>query len=451
MMAITLSACSQGDRPTSPIAASDKALLGGETTVFDTSRKAFTLSARNLKDPDRKGRFVVGNSFFNRNWVQAPSSAKGRDGLGPLFNARSCSACHLQDGRGRPPELNQEPLSLLFRISGADGQPDQHYGGQLQPRSLPGAQGEVRISNRDELIKGTFADGTPYQLIRSDFHFAESTYGPIADDWKVSPRVAPAVIGMGLLESIAEATLESWTDPSDDDRDGISGRINRVWNVETKRKEVGRFGWKANQPTIKQQVAAAFQGDIGITSSLFPNEDLTPSQQTELAHYKNGGEPELSDELLDDVTFYCQTLAVPARRELDTPEALRGEKLFLKIGCADCHRSGIQTRERPDFPELSAQTIHPYTDLLLHDMGQDLADHRPDGEASGTEWRTPPLWGIGLVETVNKHTRFLHDGRARNLEEAILWHGGEGAPSRDGYKKLSKPDREAILTFLNSL
>ena len=450
-MALTLGPCTQESPPTPPVRSEDTALSGGETTVFETSRKAFTLSARNLTNPDRKGRFAVGNSFFNRNWVQAPSSAEGRDGLGPLFNARSCSACHLQDGRGRPPEPNQEPLSLLFRISGANDQPDPHYGGQIQPKSLPGIQGEVRISVTTNLIVNKFGDGVPYELTNPSYHFTDLAYGPRASEWKVSPRVAPAVIGLGLLESISESTLESWADPEDQDEDGISGKINRVWNVETKQQDVGRFGWKANQPTVKQQVAAAFQGDIGITSSLFPNEDLSRSQQAEFAHYQSGGDPELSDELLDDVTFYCQTLAVPARRDLDNPEVLRGETLFRRIGCAECHRSNIQTIEQPGFPELSRQIIHPYTDLLLHDMGFDLADGRPDGVATGSEWRTPPLWGIGLVGTVNKHTRFLHDGRARNLEEAVLWHGGEGAASRDHYKRLSKPDRHALLEFLNSL
>ena len=429
----------------------DLALSGGETTVFETSRKAFTLSARNLKDPERKGRFVVGNSFFNRNWVQAPASAEGRDGLGPLFNARSCSACHLQDGRGRPPKPNQEPVSLIFRISNADGNHDPHYGEQLQPRALPGAHGEVSISVNHEPIAEQFADGTAYELTRPIYQFSEAAYGPISPAWAVSPRVAPAVIGLGLLESIPEATLQSWADANDNDGDGISGRVNRVWNVETKRQEVGRFGWKANQPTIKQQVAAAFQGDIGITSSLFPDENLTLPQKSTLAHFQSGGDPELSDQLLDDVTFYCQTLAVPARRDLDVPEALRGEDLFQEIGCADCHKSEIRTAERSGLPELSLQTIHPYTDLLLHDMGPSLADHRPDGQATGSEWRTPPLWGIGLVETVNKHSRFLHDGRARNLEEAILWHDGEGATSRDHYKNQSKSNRQAILTFLESL
>jgi CxxC motif-containing protein (DUF1111 family) len=286
--------------------------------------------------------------------------------------------------------------------------------------------------------------------MRPVYQFTKPAYGPLGDDLLVSPRVAPAVIGMGLLEAISENDLLAWADPEDADGDGISGRVNRVWDAKNGATAIGRFGWKANQPSVEQQVAGAFNGDMGITSPLFPKEDLPARESTLLVKYQSGGEPEIDASHIADVTFYCQTLAVPARRDLDNPIALRGEKLFAEIGCATCHLPSVQTGAH-ELSEVAHQTIRPYTDLLLHDMGPELADGRPDFEADGQEWRTPPLWGIGLVETVNKHTRFLHDGRARSLEEAILWHGGEGEKSKEEYTQLSKANRDAVLAFLESL
>jgi CxxC motif-containing protein (DUF1111 family) len=238
--------------------------------------------------------------------------------------------------------------------------------------------------------------------------------------------------------------------PDDTDGDGISGRVNHVWDVEHREVRVGRFGWKANQPSLRQQNAGAFRGDIGITSDLFPEEDCPPAQ-AECRAAPSGGAPELDAWKLEQVTFYTRMLAVPARRDVDHPEVLRGRRLFRELRCASCHVPRHETGTMPDAPELSGQTVFPYTDLLLHDMGPELADDRPDFEATGREWRTPPLWGLGLVRTVNRHTRFLHDGRARSLEEAILWHGGEAEHSRERFRDLSAPERAALLRFLESL
>jgi CxxC motif-containing protein (DUF1111 family) len=190
--------------------------------------------------------------------------------------------------------------------------------------------------------------------------------------------------------------------------------------------------------------------DIGITSTLFPDADC-PEPQTECRDAPSGGEPEVDDLKLERVAFYTHLLAVPARRDIDDATVRRGEQLFGSIGCAACHVGTFTTGELGGHPELSHQTIHPYTDLLLHDMGAGLADHRPDFAADGFEWRTPPLWGIGLVETVNQHSFFLHDGRARGLAEAILWHGGEGEASRERFRMLAAADREALIRFLESL
>ena len=267
---------------------------------------------------------------------------------------------------------------------------------------------------------------------------------------QVSPRIAPAVIGMGLLEAIPEASILALSDPDDVDGDGISGRPNYVWDVRKEEAVLGRFGWKANQPTLEQQSAGAFLGDIGITSSLFPEENC-PSKQESCQEALNGGQPEVTDRRLGRVTVYVQTLAVPAMRNPDDEVVQQGARLFVQSQCSLCHAPMHVTGDTHTLAPLRNQTIFPYTDLLLHDMGPGLADDRPDGEASGTEWRTPPLWGIGLVDTVNGHTMFLHDGRARNLEEAILWHGGEADESRQRFMGLTSEERDALLRFLESL
>lgn len=431
-------------------------LAGGATTVFESGPRAFMLSARNLSESN-ESEFFVGNSFFNKNWVIAPSSTTARDGLGPTFNARSCSACHFKDGRGRPPLDSDEPmLSMLVRLSvpGVDEhggpRPEPNYGGQLQPEAIPGVtpEGQARVSWQE--LPGSYADGEPFSLREPTLELVELGFGPLAEDAMLSARVAPQMIGLGLLEALPEATILAFADPDDSDADGISGRPNYVWDPISEAAVLGRFGWKANQAGLRQQNAGAFHGDIGISSSLHPSEDC-PATQTECGAAPSGGEPELSQEILDAITTYSRLLAVPARREVDDPEVLRGRELFRAIACADCHVPRLETGELADFPELSNQVIWPYTDLLVHDLGEGLADGRPDFVASGSEWRTPPLWGIGLFSAVNGHELYLHDGRARGLAEAILWHGGEASAARDAFVELDKNKRAALLRFLGSL
>lgn len=431
------------------------ARLGGDTTAFDRTRNAFSRSARNLTNLERRT-FEVGDSFFNQNWVTAPASTEARDGLGPTFNAQSCSSCHTHDGRGRPPEAADDPTrGLLLRLSRPSVDrygaplPVPNYGGQLQDRAIGPVPPEGSISLTYAEISGAYADGQPYTLLSPRYAIADPAFGPLPAGLMISPRVAPAVFGAGLLAAIPEADLLAQADPEDVDGDGISGRPNMVWDWRKGALALGRFGWKANQPTVEQQVAAAFLGDIGITSDLFPEENCPPLQ-TACQAAPNGGVPELPAERLRKITFYNRTLAVPAMRNLDDPQVAAGAKLFLAAGCAACHTPRYVTGES-DTPALSNQTIYPYTDLLLHDMGPGLADNRPDFLADGREWRTPPLWGLGLIATVNGHTRLLHDGRARNLSEAILWHGGEGAKSRDNFIALSQPERAALIAFLNAL
>lgn len=429
---------------------------GGQTTVFDATANAFGQPARNLPLSERTD-FFVGNAFFNRNWVTAPSSTVGSDGLGPVFNARSCSSCHFHDGRGRPPLEPDEPfVGLLFRLSvpgqAADGGPlaDPVYGGQLNQQAILGvpAEGHGRVTYTE--VPGTFADGDPYSLREPAYDFVDLAFGPLDADIRISPRTAPFIFGLGLLEALEEATVLAGADPNDDDGDGVSGRPNIVWDRRQQRAVLGRFGWKANQPSLEQQNAGAFIGDIGLTSMLFPEQNCTAAQPECLAA-PSGGDPEIDQQKIDSITFYTHFLAVPARRDVDDPEVRRGEQLFRQVGCAACHLPTLVTGDAPGAPALSAQRIHAYTDLLLHDMGPGLADDRPDFMAEGREWRTPPLWGVGLIETVNRHTNLLHDGRARGFTEAILWHGGEADAAREAFRTLPRAERAALLRFLGSL
>lgn len=441
----------------------DKHLSGGATTVLDKSSNAFSLPANNLSIL-RRDNFFIGNAFFKQPWVIAPSSTSARDGLGPLFNSNSCQGCHVKDGKGHPPLSREDNfLSTLVRLSipaETDEQkallttagvvPEPNYGDQIQPNSIPGVKGEATPRFDYEEVKGQFKDGETYTLLKPKLQLEQLNYGDLHPKAQLSARVAPVMIGMGLLEAIPEADVVALADPEDNNGDGISGRINQVWDVKAQKTVLGRFGWKANQPTVAQQSAGAFHGDLGITSPLFAAAPCS-STQADCLKAPNGGQPEINQELMEMVTFYASLLAVPARRDVKDPEVLKGERLFKQANCSACHLPELTTGVKPDFPELENQKIQPFTDLLLHDMGEGLADQRPDFLASGSEWRTAPLWGIGLVETVNGHTRFLHDGRARNLMEAILWHGGEAERSRENVLNMSQAERTALLRFLNSL
>jgi CxxC motif-containing protein (DUF1111 family) len=432
-----------------------EAMSGGDTTVFDDTRNAFSLPARNLREEHRPS-FFVGNSFFNQNWVIAPSSVAGRDGLGPLFNARSCSGCHFKDGRSRPPDPGAPLDTMLLRISipGEDAhggpKPEPVYGDQIQGASVPGVTREADVFVHYDEVAGAFADHEPFALRTPGYQITNLGYGAMSARLLTSPRVSPAIVGLGLLEAIPEATLRRLADPDDADGDGISGRVNIVWDLETNRTAVGRFGWKAEQPSVSQQTAAAFAGDIGITSPLVPEANYT-ERQRDAARQRSGGAPEVSEKIFQAVALYARSLAVPAARAVADPTVIHGRQIFARARCGACHVVQLQTGDSPDLPEFARQTIRPYTDLLLHDMGDGLADGRPVFVATGREWRTPPLWGLGLIAKVNGHTSLLHDGRARNVAEAILWHGGEAQSSREHFRTMSKPDRAALLAFLDSL
>lgn len=429
---------------------------GGETTVVDVTGNAFGQPARNLPI-DQRTDFFVGNAIFKRNWVTAPSSTEGSDGLGPVFNARSCSSCHLRDGRGSPPTKPGDAfIGLLFRLSipgtEADGSPhgDPNYGTQFNQQAILGVPAEGKPSVTYTEMAGSYDDGETYTLRAPAYDFVDLAFGPLDPQLMVSPRTAPFVFGLGLLEALDESTILALADPDDRDGDGISGRPNYVWDLRQQRIVLGRLGWKANQTTIEQQTAGAFLGDIGITSSLFPTQNCPPPQ-TACAAAPNGGDPEVDQNKIDAIVFYTRYLAVPARRDVDDSEVMRGEQLFTQMGCVSCHTKTLITGHLPDAPAVSGQHIHPYTDLLLHDMGEELADHRPDFDADGREWRTPPLWGVGLIPAVNSHLLLLHDGRARGFAEAILWHGGEGEAAREAFRTASAEERAALIRFLESL
>ena len=436
---------------------------GGNTSVKKNGANAFSLPAGNLPMSKRLD-FSVGNSFFRNPWVQAPASTDARDGLGPLFNTNGCQNCHIKDGRGHPPEVDDlHAVSMLVRLSIPAMTPEQKlayikdgviaeptYGGQLQDFALQDQQPEGTINITYTDVPVMFTDGSKVLLRKPVLSITELGYGAMHPDTMMSARVAPPMIGLGLLESIPDQTLLAWADENDQNNDGISGKVNRVWDVQTQDFSIGRFGWKAGQPSLMQQNAAAFNGDVGLTSRLFSKENCTAAQ-TLCDELPNGGEHEVSDNILQFVEFYTQHLAVPIRRNVGDISVKHGQTLFKQIGCQSCHKVDIKTAQREGLPALSNQTIHPYTDLLLHDMGEGLADNRPEYLANGQEWRTPPLWGLGYTEEVNGHTYLLHDGRARNVLEAVLWHGGEAEASKQKVLKLNANEREALLAFLNSL
>ncbi|MBO1519688.1 di-heme oxidoredictase family protein [Oceanisphaera pacifica] len=437
---------------------------GGKTTTDKSGSNAFSMPAANLSF-DKRLDFSVGNSFFRNPWVTAPATTDARDGLGPLFNTNACQGCHIRDGRGHPPhELADNAVSMLVRLSiPSDGSPEQqewlrvhgvinepHYGGQLQDMAIPGATPEGKVNIHYHTHNVTLNDGTQVELRDPTVNITQLGYGDLNPNTLLSARIAPPMIGLGLLEAISETDLLAKEDPNDANGNGISGRANRVWDNQASTTVIGRFGWKAGQPSLRQQNASAFAGDMGITSALFLADDCTDIQACD--NYPNGGELEVSEDIMDAVTFYSQHLAVPMRRGLNNPEVIAGEQLFLALGCSRCHTPSYTTGTH-NSPALSQQKIYPYTDLLLHDMGEGLADHRPEFLANGQEWRTPPLWGLGYAAEVagSEDAFYLHDGRARTLLEAILWHGGEAEAAKQSVIAMDSTERAQLIAFLESL
>ena len=449
---------------------------GGNATSKNTTwnRNSFSHHSGNLSLADELT-FKLGNAIFRKLWVSSPASTKSSDGLGPLFNARSCQRCHLKDGRGHPPSASwpdDNAISMLLRLSvppQTDFEKQQleagrvlslnepTYGGQLQDFAIQGHEfeGKFTISYTETVM--TLRGGEKVKLRKPQYEIVDLNYGPLHPGTMMSPRIAPQMIGLGLLEAIPEAAILANEDPADRDGNGISGRANWGWSIAQNRLKLGRFGHKAGIASLRLQAASAFAGDIGLSTNLIPNPsgDCTERQKFCLnapnGNARKGSPVEVSEKLMDFVTFYTQNLAVPRRRVQDRELILRGKALFHDIGCQNCHRPKFRTGELLNNPHLANQTIWPYTDLLLHDMGEGLADNRPEGRANGQEWRTAPLWGIGLTSIVSGHSFYLHDGRARNLTEAILWHGGEAEATRNRFADLPKSERDALIAFVESL
>ena len=449
---------------------------GGTATTRESTntRDAFSRFSRGIGF-EGEAKFKIGNAIFRRLWVSAPASTTSADGLGPLFNSRACQSCHFKDGRGHPPKANfpddtaesmflrlsippetaeQKRLIAEHRVNSID---EPTYGAQLQNLAIQGLdnEGHMHVDYAD--VPVTLGDGSSVVLRKPTYSITNLKYGALHPKTMLSPRVAPQMIGLGLLEAIPEAQIRAHADPDDKNHDGISGHANEVWSIAENRLKLGRFGWKAGVPSIAEQSALAFAGDMGLSNTLVPKPsgDCTAAEPMCL-NAPNGNNPkdgnvEVQPKLFDLVVFYAQNLALPPRRKPDDAVVKHGKELFYAAGCQGCHAPSFTTGAVAGQPQLSNQKIWPYTDLLLHDMGEGLADHRPEGMATGSEWRTAPLWGLGLTETVSGHTLFLHDGRARNITEAILWHGGEAQASRDAYAALSKEERDALDAFVNSL
>ncbi|HEY0201463.1 MAG TPA: di-heme oxidoredictase family protein [Burkholderiaceae bacterium] len=438
--------------------ADPRALSGGDLTTFHPGFRPFSQAAYNL--PWKlQAEFDTGDALFDANFKPGPTidPARVRGGLGPMFNQSSCSGCHFRDGSASPPASPGEAMNGMFlRISVPDGlggwKPMDGYNTQIHDQAVNGVppEGKGRVTYTEQ--PGRYPDGSVYSLRRPHYQLENSRFGPVPADAVVEARVAPRNFGGGLLEAIPENAILEVARQQAASGTGVHGRPNRVVDVVTGKTVLGRFAWKANNPTVIQQAADAFSNDMGLTTKLFPQQNCPVGQAaclTEAAR-QSSDVHEVNDAELDAMSTYLRLLAVPARRAVNDPNALRGEQLFHQVQCMQCHVDTFRTGDSHPVRRLRDQIIHPYTDLLLHDMGEGLSG-RPDHLAGPRDWRTAPLWGVGLTEKVNRHTNFLHDGRARNLEEAVLWHGGEAEGARQRFMQLSAEDRRLLLYFLGTL
>jgi CxxC motif-containing protein (DUF1111 family) len=424
----------------------DSALLAGRTTLpyqySDEPQHRFKQMMTNIA-PVSGQSFMLGRRLHHTDFETGshseqpnPPDPQQAGKLGPGFVARSCIACHVNNGRALPPAINGPMHQSVVKVgANAQGQAHPQLGSTLQSQSVANVAESTMVLSRYEQIRGEYKDGMPFELRRPIYTFK----GTQAKYYSV--RLTPPLVGLGLLEAIKESSVISLADPQDANGDGISGRLQTVPDPESNRLLLGRFGYKGGQATVRHQIGAAFNTDMGVTTNLFPTLDGTSEPQP----------PEITAAQLAHLTRYISTLGVNARRDIDHPVAVRGENLFTSAGCVKCHHTDFTTSPFHPLAELRSRTIRPYTDLLLHDMGAGLADNLGERQATGAEWRTAPLWGIGLTNGVSGGEAYLHDGRARTLEEAILWHGGEGERSMQVFRKMPLVDRNALLMFIKSL
>lgn len=439
---------------------------GGTMTVYTATSYAFSLPASNLTD-DEEEMHTDGDTHFETEFVNHDDrNAADQNGVGPVFNNNSCVGCHIRDGRGKP-ETGTSHNTMLFKISQIENgnsvnpttgapYPIPYYGTQLGDSAVYGYSPEGKVSISYTTSSYTFSDGEVVEMRTPVYTFQDlydSSNWPSSDNLMYSPRVAPPVFGRGLIEAIPDADIAALADENDENGDGISGKVQWVTDPETSETRAGRFALKGENPTIRAQHAGAYLQDMGVTSSIFSTEScMEAGTQPQCAGDSVTTEPEISDESFDLVVFYVQTLGVPARRNMDKSGVGEGKATFNTIGCSSCHVARFVTSSSESYIRpVRNQTIYPYSDFLLHDMGDGLADNRPVFNASGSEWKTPPLWGLGLTGTVSGHTMLLHDGRAQSITEDILWHGGEAESAKTAFTSLSKTDRDNLLAFLRSL
>lgn len=424
----------------------ESALLGGGTTLSyqysGEPAERFKQMAGNISPRSTQG-FLLGRRLHHTNMLDGthseqpnPIFTEQTGKLGPGFVAHSCIACHVNNGRSLPPGVGQPMYQTVVKVaSDADGSPHPQLGTALQPRTIDGdSEGGAYIARYERMV-GEYSDGDQYELRKPVYEFVGTT----PDHYSV--RLSPQLVGLGLLEAIREEEILDLADPKDSDKDGISGRPQIVFDRETKQPRLGRFGYKAGQARLRHQIAGALNSDMGVTTTVASTLD---------GDSKSSG-VEVSDERLANLERYIALLGVNARRSLQDTQIERGKTLFAEAQCSACHTPSLKTSSYHPLAELRDQTIQPFTDLLLHDMGEGLADSLGEAEASGAEWRTTPLWGIGLTSGVSGGEAFLHDGRARDLEEAILWHGGEAESAKEAFRKMPRQDRAALIKFLRAL
>jgi CxxC motif-containing protein (DUF1111 family) len=422
------------------------AWLGGQTTLpyqySNEPEHRFKQTAGNIS-PTNGLPFMLGRRLHHTDFGNGahsepdnPIFTEQLGKLGPKFIARSCVECHVNNGRALPAAVGTPLTKWVFKVgSDASGTTHPTLGHVLQSQSSSGPnEGNVSIASYTT-SGGQYGDATPYSLQKPNYSFSGTTPAFF------SARIAPQLVGLGLLEAVSESTIAALADPDDANIDGISGRIQTVLDPETNQQRLGRFGDKAGRVRLSHQIAGALNTDMGVTTPIFPLLDGETS----------GGAPEISAANLDLMTRYVALLGVGARRDLTNAQALSGEQSFNSAGCIKCHTPNLTTSPYYPMTELRNQTIHPYTDLLLHDMGSGLADNMGEANATGSEWRTPPLWNIGLTVGVSGGEAYLHDGRARSLEEAILWHGGEAEAAKEVFRTMSAAERAALVKFLKSL